>query len=139
MSLARIYAMMRNRAWDDAISECEAALQLQPINPNLWGCLGMCHFRKGEYELAIVPFHKASALDPSFFEAGTKLAQCYDRLKRYEEAYETAREWLAIRPSDHTLQGLVAALKYQVKGNRTDGWERTAHLTYTIIFTEHDD
>jgi len=125
---------MQQGAWDDAILECKAVLQLQPTNARILGCLGMCHFRKGEFDKAIVPFRKASILDPKFWEAGVKLAQCHDRLKRYEEAYEIAKEWLRVRPQDHTLQGLVEALKYQVRGNKVEGWERTAHLAHEIKF-----
>jgi len=127
--------MMQKGRWDDAILECKAVLQLQPTNARLYGYLGMCHFRKGEFELAIDPFRKASVLDPKFWEAGLKLAQCYDRLKRYEEAYVVACEWLKVRPQDHHLQGLVEALKFQAKGNKVEGWERTAHLAYDIKFS----
>jgi len=129
---------MQRQAWDDAIIECKAALQLQPTNARLWGYLGMCHYRKGEFQLAIEPFRKASVLDPRFYQAGAKLAQCYDRLKRHEEAYATAKEWLAVQPSDHTLQGLVEGLKHQVKGNKKEGWERTAHLAYQIKFSDRN-
>ena len=138
MSFAGIDGLMLEHRWDDAILECKAVLQLQPTNARLWGYLGMCHYRKGEFHLAIEPFRKASVLDPNFWQAGAKLAQCYDRLKRYEEAYVIAKDWLAVRPNDHTLQGLVDGLKHQVKGNKKEGWERTAHLAYDIKFTQND-
>ncbi len=134
MSNSGIDALMLKGAWDDAIIECKAVLQLQPTNARLHGLLGMCHFRKGEYDKALEPFRKASVLDPKFWEAGVKLAQCYDRLRRYEEAYTTAKEWLRVRPQDHTLQGLVELLQYQVRGNKVEGWERTAHLAHNIKF-----
>lgn len=138
MSYPGIDGLMQRQAWDDAILECKAALQVQPTNARLYGYLGMCYFRKGEYQNAIEPFRKASVLDPNFWEAGAKLAQCYDRLKRYEEAYEVAKEWLRVRPNDHTLQGLVDGLKLQVRGNKKEGWERTAHLAYDIKFSQRD-
>lgn len=134
MNFQGIELLMQTQQWDDAIVECKAALQLQPTNAKLYGYLGCCYFRKGDFRSAIEPFRKASVLDPKFWQAGAKLAQCYDRLKRYEEAYETAVEWLRVQPSDHTLQGLVDGLKHQVKGNKKEGWERTAHLAYDIKF-----
>ncbi len=137
MSLSGIEQLMQQQQWDDAIVHCKAALQLQPTNAKLHGYHGMCHFRKREYELAVEPFRKACALDPHFWQAGAKLAQCYDRLKRFEEAYEVAVEWLRVHPCDHTLQGLAEALQYQVKGNKVEGWERTAHLAYEVRFTDH--
>ena len=138
MSHPGIDGLMQQQAWDDAIIECQAALQLQPTNSRLYGYLGICFFRKGEYHLAIDPFRKACVLDPNFWEAGAKLAQCFDRLHRYEEAYEVATEWLKVRPNCHTLQGLVEALKYQVRGNKVEGWERTAHLAHEIKFANSD-
>jgi tetratricopeptide (TPR) repeat protein len=139
MSFPGIEGLMQQQRWDDAILECKAVLQVQPTNARLWGYLGMCHFKKCEYQQAIEPFRKASILNPSFWEAGAKLAQCYDRLKRYEEAYVVAKEWLAVRPNDHTLQGLVDGLKLQVKGNKKEGWERTAHLAYDIKFARDEE
>ena len=139
MSYEGIEALMQRQAWDDAIVECKATLQLQPTCSKLYGYLGMCYFRKGEYTHAIEPFRKASVLDPNFWQAGAKLAQCYDRLKRYEEAFEVASEWLKVHPSDHTLQGLVEGLRYQVHGNRLDGWERTAHLAHQIKFAHQEE
>jgi len=134
-----IEGLMQRQAWDDAILECKAALQLQPTNSRLYGYLGLCYFRKGDYQQAIEPFRKASVLDPNFWEAGAKLAQCYDRLKRYEEAYEIAKEWLRVRPNCHTLQGLVDGLKDQVRGNKIEGWERTAHFAHEIKFAQSDE
>ena len=134
MSYPGIEGLMQRQAWDEAIVECKAALQLQPTSAMLNGYLGMCYYRKNEFHLAVEPFRKASVLDPNFWQAGAKLAQCDDRLKRYEEAYEVAKEWLKVRPCDHTLQGLVEALKYQVRGNKVEGWERTAHLAHQVRF-----
>ncbi len=139
MSYPGIEALMQRQAWDEAIMECKAALQLQPTSALLNGYLGMCYFRKAEYALAVEPFRKASILDPKFWQAGAKLAQCYDRLKRYEEAYEVAKDWLKVKPNDHTLQGLVDALKHQVRGNKIEGWERTAHLAHRIQFAQQED
>jgi hypothetical protein len=60
-------------------------------------------------------------------------------MQKYEEAYKVATEWLRVRPSDRTLQGLVNGLQYHVKGNRTDGWERTAHFAHRIILAQDED
>jgi tetratricopeptide (TPR) repeat protein len=139
MSYSGIEDLMRKQAWDDAIVECQAILQVQPTSARLYGYLGMCHFRKGEFQLAIEPFRKACILDPNFWEAGAKLAQCYDRLKRYEEAYEVAKEWLRVQPCDHTLQGLVDGLKLQVHGSAVEGWERTAHFAHQIKFSQQPE
>jgi Flp pilus assembly protein TadD len=121
--------------WDGAIAACKAALQLVPVDAKLHGYLGCCYFRKGDYASAIEPFRRATALNPKFWEAGTKLAQCYDRLHRYEEAYATAKEWLHVRPGDHTLEGIVFALKDMVHGPVKEGWERTEFLAHHVEFS----
>lgn len=130
-----IEVLMQRGEWEDAIAACRAALQVTPTNAKINAYLGMCLFRTGDFAAAIAPFRCATTLDPKFWQAGAKLAQCYDRLHRYEEAYATAKEWLKVMPSDRTLQGLVFALEHQVKGNRKDGWERTGHLHHEVTFT----
>jgi len=126
---------MQRGDWDAAITECKGALQVTPTNAKIRAYLGMCLFRKNEFALAAEEFRKATTLDPNFWQAGTKLAQCLDRLRRHEEAYEVARHWLRVMPADHTLQGLVLGLEYQVRGNRQEGWERTAGASREIRFT----
>lgn len=121
--------------WDDGIEACRQALQVTPVNAKIHAYLGMCHFRKGDFAGAIDPLKRATLLAPKFWQAGAKLAQCYDRLRRYEEAYATAKEWLKVQPNDTTLQGLVHSLEYQVRGNRVDGWERTQGLAHKIQFS----
>ena len=100
--------------------------------------LGISLFKQSKFELAAESFRRATLLDPKFVDAGTKLAQCYDRLRRYEEAYTEANEWLKLSPANRTLQGIVRALELQVKGNRKDGWERTAHFAHTVTFARDE-
>lgn len=131
-----VEALMARGQWDEAIVACKSALQVTPVNPKMNAYLGMCYFRKNDFASAIEPFRRATLLDPKFWQAGAKLAQCYDRLRRYEEAYATAREWIKVNPNDHTLQGLIHALEHQVQGNRRDGWERTHALNRRVQFSE---
>ena len=119
---------------DEAISACNEALMEQPTNARFHAYLGMCHFRKAEFEPAAQSFQRATALDPNFCDAAVKLAQCYDRLRKYEESYSIAKEWLQIYPNNRVLQGLVDALQHRVKGNRQDGWERSAHMAHAVVW-----
>jgi tetratricopeptide (TPR) repeat protein len=131
---AGIEALMKQRDWEGAAVQCKALLQLQPINPRAHAYLGLCHFYKSEWETAAGCFSKATALDPNYWEAGAKLAQCLQRQHKYTEAYEVAREWLHVQPNDHTLQGLVDFLA-PLAGGRKDGWERTQGMSRHIEFT----
>jgi len=127
---------MQNGRWAEAEHACHAALQVQPTSAKLHGYLGICHYRQGAYDKAIESLKRATNLDPQFVDAGIKLAQSYDRLQRYEEAYATAVEWLRVRPSDRCLQGLIHGLQHHVKGNRTDGWERTMKHAHRIVMAK---
>jgi len=134
-----IEALMKNQQWDEAVTACRSALQVTPVNARIHAYLGMCYFRKAEYELASESFRRATCLDPKMWEAGAKLAQCYDRLHRREEAFSVAKQWLCVNPSDRSLQALVQALGEQVQGNRLDGWERTRHLAHKVQFAQDEE
>ncbi len=127
---------MQQGRWDDAELACKSALQVQPTSAKLHAYLGLCLFRKNDYQQAADSFKRATMLDPNFVDAGVKHAQSLDRMQRYEEAYTVACEWLRVRPSDRTLQGLVNGLQFHVKGNRQDGWERTAHFAHRIVLAQ---
>ncbi len=100
--------------------------------------LGICLYKQNQFAPAAESFKRATLLDPKFVDAGVKLAQCYDRLRQYEEAYVVAREWLTICPSNRTLQGLVHGLELQVKGNRVDGWEKSRHFGHNVVFARDE-
>ena len=128
MDNASVEELLQKGRWADAEHLCRSMLQVQPCNAKMQGYLGVCLFRQNRFEDAARAFKTASCLDPNFVDAGVKHAQSLFRLHRYEEAYEVAQHWLKQRPSDHALQGLIEQLEFQVKGNRTDGWERTRRL-----------
>ncbi|HWD38327.1 MAG TPA: tetratricopeptide repeat protein [Fimbriimonas sp.] len=131
-----IEALMQEGKWEDAEHASRAALQVHPTSAKLHAYLGICLFRQNKFEPAAESFKKSTLLDPNFVDAGVKHAQCLDRLQRYEEAFVVANDWLKVRPSDRTLQGIVHGLQHHVRGNRTDGWERTAHYAHRIILAQ---
>lgn len=129
--------MMRQGDWEGAMLACKAGLQVQPTNAKLLGYLGLCQFRNADYAAAEVSFRRATLLDPNFLDAGIKHAQCLDRLKRYEEAYQVAQDWLRKKPGEKTLMGLVTFLGPQVRGER-QGWERTVGLSHNVILSREE-
>lgn len=126
-----IEAKMRQGDWEGAMVACQSALQVQPTNPKLLAYLGLCQFRKADYAAAELSFRRATLLDPNFLDAGIKHAQCLDKLRRYEEAYVVAQEWLRKKPGERTLTGLIEFLRLQVNGER-QGWERTMGLNRNV-------
>ncbi len=135
MSFATIEQLLALGRLDEAQVECQAAIQVQPTNPKLHAYLGMCYFRRSEWLPASESFRRATALDPGFWQAGCKLAQCLDRMRRYDEALAVAKEFAHVQPNDNTLQGLVVLLSDLAKGDRKDGWERTSHLAHKVKFS----
>jgi Flp pilus assembly protein TadD len=132
MDSTGIEVLMQRGEWANAILRCQAALQVTPTNAKLHAYLGLCYFRQGDFANAEPCFRRASTLDERFWEAGAKHAQCLDRLRRREEAYEVAKHWLKVNPSDNTLRGIVVALEHQVRGNRQEGWERSRGMSYQV-------
>jgi tetratricopeptide (TPR) repeat protein len=128
---AGIEGLMRQGRWDEAMHASKSALQVQPTNAKLQAYLGLCLFQQQDWPGAASAFQKATALQPDFWQAGAKLAQSYERMRRYPEALEVAKEFLRVQPNDITLQGLIRYLTPMVH-TRTEGWERTAHLGYEV-------
>jgi Flp pilus assembly protein TadD len=123
---------MRQGDWEGAKAATQAALLQVPTNPHLHAYLGICFFRQNRFEEAEPCFRRASTLDPGFWQAGAKHAQCLYQLRRREEAYQVAKHWSSVNPNDNTLRGLIHTLQHQVRGTHQEGWERTRGLGYKI-------
>lgn len=134
MSQSAVEQLLQKGLLDEAITTCQAILQVTPTNTKVLAYLGLAYFRKQDFESAIPYFQKAGILDSKFVEAGLKHAQCLDRLRRYAEAYDVAEKWYRIQPSHVLLRGLVEQLKPYSK-SATQGWERTQHLSRKVHFS----
>lgn len=89
---------------------------------------------------AVAPLKTAVELEPRFWQASQQLAQLLDRLGRYAEALEHAREALRERPSDDGIIGLVRGLERQVPEEITDSWQISSKpMFYTVEFTQNGD
>jgi Flp pilus assembly protein TadD len=137
MNQQTIEGCLQRGAVDDAMVACQAVLQVTPNNSRVVGLLGMCHFRKQEFEKAVECFRRATLLDPKFVDAGLKHAQALDRLRRYSEAYEVANHWYHVQPNHPMLRGLVDQLQ-QYSGGAKQGWERTSSLYTTVHFSQDE-
>ncbi len=134
-----VFEAMQKGDWDGAITACQKALLAQPTNAKWHGYLGLCHFKKNQFDKAVDPLRRAILLDPEFVDAGTKLAQAFDRLGRYVEAHQTAEEFLRLKPSDRTLQGLVYQLQDHRDKAQTADWERTRRLDHVQVRLASED
>lgn len=130
---------MRKGQWLDALHLTEQLLQVQPTNARAYGYAGLCHYRCGEFEKALVPLNRAIVLDDQFWEAGTLLAQIYDRLLRFEEALQIVEQFLIVRPSDPTLVRLREGLLRNVPERITDSWQKSTQLDWHKVELTHRD
>lgn len=128
--LESIEQAMKQGDWENARHLAEQFIQIQPINARAQAYLGLCHYRCGDFERAIGPLQRAIVLDENFWEAGTLLAQTYDRLLRFEEALEVTERFLAVRPSDQTLIHLKEGLLRNVPEKITDSWQKSTQLDW---------
>lgn len=117
---------MRTGKWSEGRRLCREMLMARPTDAKLHGYEGVCLFRLGEFAEAEPCFGRATALDPRFADAGVKRCQCLDRLHRYDEALDLAREWHVQRPNDPALNAIIEAHQYRATPRRTEGWERSA-------------
>ena len=117
--------LMRQGKWDEALAQCQALIQMQPVNPKLHGFLGLIYARKNDMPHAEAAFRKAITLDPNFWEAGVRLAQVLDRMMKYKEGLQIAEHYLKMRPNDPALQALVNGLRRQAGAVEEESWQKS--------------
>ncbi len=133
-SMQSIEAHMRHARWMDAQRLCREALFSQPTNAKLHAFEGICFFRLGDFAAAESCFMRATALEPSFVDAGVKRCQCLERLRKFDEALELAHEWRAKRPHDPVLNTLIRTHGHRPNPRRTEGWEAGLRRNRAVEF-----
>jgi tetratricopeptide (TPR) repeat protein len=131
--LSEIENLMRAGDWEAAIAATKKALVSQPTNGLLHAYEGMAYYRLGRYQEAEPAFKRAHTLDPRLSEAAVKQAQCLEKLRRYKEALDVAKDWLPKRPNDVALLALHDHLKNIHASEEHDGWERTRRHDLTVV------
>ena len=95
---------------DDAISEYQKVLALNPLQPTILNGLGIAYFRKGLYGEALLLFSKAAEADPGYAAARSNLGFVYFKLGRRDEAVHELRKAVTLDPTDaepHAKLGMV--------------------------------
>ena len=118
-----IRTLMQQGKWEDARAACEQLIFEHPTYAPAHAHLGICNFHANQFTDAAKNFERATMLDPHYWEAGIKHAQCLDRLQKYDEAYTVATHWQVIRPSDPTLAQMIKGLTYHLSAKITDSWQ----------------
>jgi len=99
---------------DKAIAEFQAAIELEPDNPEAHRNLGTAYVEQGKDEEAAAAYEKAIELDPDFGEAYGDLVGPYIRLERLAEAIATGEKAIELDPDYATAHNnLGVAYKEQ--------------------------
>jgi tetratricopeptide (TPR) repeat protein/uncharacterized OB-fold protein len=92
-------ALYKKGLLNQAVEECERALQLDSQIADAHNFLGLLQLYKGDNDQAITCFQNALRLSPNWVEAAQNLGQAYLRARRYAEALHTVREVVKFSPS----------------------------------------
>jgi len=117
--------LMQQGKWQDAATQCQNLIQQQPAIPKLHGYLGFCLMKMNNIQGAEAAFRRAITLDPNYWEAGIKLAQCLDRMLKYKEALQVAESFLPHRPNDPALNALINGLRRQAGAVEEESWQKS--------------
>jgi Flp pilus assembly protein TadD len=109
--LSDIERTMQEGRWEEARTALQDFVFRHPENPQGHAYLGLCSFHFGDLETAADQLKRAFALEPHYWEAAKKLMICYDRLGRYKDALDVAREVARLRPSDQEISKEVERLE----------------------------
>lgn len=137
--LREIEEHLEAQRWEEAQAASRDFVDLQPAIPEGHAYLGLSEAHLGHLDQAVESLRKAFILKPHYWQAGLALADCLDRLGRYEEALSVAEQTAKDRPSDEAVLGLVRSLRRQVKPNRTDGWEVSRRQRWWMIDLKNSD
>lgn len=120
-----IRGLMQQGKWEDAKAASEKLVFEHPTYAPAHAHLGICNYQTGQFGDAAKNFERATLLDPQYWEAGIKHAQCLDRLQKFDEAYTVATHWQRFRPNDVALQRLIHGLSFHLSQKVTDGWQKS--------------
>ena len=74
--------------YDQAISDYNKALEINPRNANAYSNRGNVYYHKGQYDQAISDYNKALEINPRFAKAYSNRASAYKSIGQYDKAWE---------------------------------------------------
>lgn len=85
---------------EEAVSDFEKALELEPDNWHTWNCLGLCYKNMGQYEKGIECFEKSAECMGEDYKQYpyNNMANCYVGLGDYERSIECRKKNLTMFP-----------------------------------------
>lgn len=121
------HLLMAMSRFDEALTEGERALELDPLSAVMNTHLGWHFMCTRENDLAIAQFHRTFTLDSEFVVAQWYLALAFEQAGRYSEA-ETAFREVLLSPNQDLSIKADAAHFYAVSGQRERALSELAEL-----------
>lgn len=115
---------------DDALSEYNQALRLEPNNVLALNNRGYVYFLQGKYAEAEADFKAAIAQDGSYSYAFNNLASVYIKQERYKEAIESAGKAIQLSPEygyAYLNRGIAREMVRDIPGACSD-WEKAENM-----------
>ena len=106
-ALAELYTALG--LFDKATVETEQILKINPLSPNHFYTAGNIHYLSGNYEKALECFEKSLERDQSFDLSRHLKAACFLFLKKREELFEYATDFLDNELLDY-IQAIYASI-----------------------------
>merc|ERR1712130_650071 len=105
--------------YDEAITNFEAAINLDPTLARAYYNLARCYYNKGELNKTLELYNKSIRLDPAHANSYGGRAQVYDRLGDPTAALKDIKQALMISPRNEVFRRYKA--KFESK-NPKRGW-----------------
>ena len=112
-----LFFYFSHRQYDQAISEFQQALQLQPNNFNALAFLGYVHRRQGRWADSFTELKKCFEQDPRNATLPANLASSYLHLRMWKEADEFGRRTIGIDPHDVVGMRVVLLVWQNAEGD----------------------
>jgi tetratricopeptide (TPR) repeat protein len=131
--LLPIEVEMKAGNWKRAHKLCASMVAEHPTSARAQAYLGWTLIQLGQFEAAVEPLERATALSPDFWQASLVHARNLDRLGRYADALRHARAALTQKPGNSHIEGLVRGLQRQVPEEITDAWQISAKPMFHAV------
>jgi len=127
---------------DQAFAEIQQAQQLDPRNPGETTAVAFVLYWSREYPDCIEAAGRALQLAPDYFFALLARGECYEQLKRYDEAVADYQHALRVSPNNNGAVGRLGHIygllgrKSEARAQLVDIAARTANAPYVPVWQE---
>jgi tetratricopeptide (TPR) repeat protein len=95
---------LENEQIDDAISDFNKAIELNPGFAAGYVYRGIAHYKQGRFDKAISDYNKAIEINPEYAEAYLGRGIAYDEKSQYDQAFADFNKAIELNPEDTVAQ-----------------------------------